>query len=354
MSQCDDNLSIQAQHALLKPERLFRELPLTQSIADTVLHARHVASQIMQAKDNRLLVIVGPCSIHDPQAALEYAGLLADAAARFADELFIIMRVYFEKPRTTVGWKGLISDPFLNGSFDMNSGLRLARKLLLDLNASGIPAATEFLDTMIPRYISDLIAWCAIGARTSASQLHRELASGLPLPVGFKNSTDGNVKIAIDAVNVASFPHHCLGINIEGVPMILHTSGNQRCHVILRGSYQGPNYDAHHVRQVSDALQAEQLIPRLMIDCSHGNSMKDYQRQCQVAHSIAEQLAAGSQAIGGVMIESHLVSGNQMLKANHSLVYGQSITDACISWEETFPLLEKLASAVRRRATLSK
>ncbi|MHB1948521.1 MAG: 3-deoxy-7-phosphoheptulonate synthase [Gammaproteobacteria bacterium] len=339
-----DNLRIQSQRPLIQPKILLDELPLTQKAADTVRHARETTQQIMQGKDHRLLVIVGPCSIHDPNAALDYANLLHTAAEQFADDLFLVMRVYFEKPRTNVGWKGLISDPYLNESYDINHGIRLARKLLLDLNTLGIPAATEFLDTMIPLYLSDLISWTAVGARTSASQLHRELASGLPMPVGFKNSIDGNATIAVDAVKVAAHSHHFLSFTTEGLPTIIRTEGNPNCHVILRGSQHSTNYESHHVQQVATSLKEAKLTQRLMIDCSHGNSMKNYLRQKDAVDSIVAQLNAGIQIIGGVMLESNLIAGKQTLGIQ-PLIYGQSITDGCVSWEETLPLLEKLAQA---------
>lgn len=349
MEQYTKNSRIYARHTLLQPDTLMSELPLTAHEITRISQARTAVTDIMHGKDNRLLVIVGPCSIHDPIAALEYADLLKSAATRFSDDLFIIMRVYFEKPRTTVGWKGLISDPFLNNTFDMNYGLRIARKLLINLTQSGVPAATEFLDTLIPQYLCDLISWSAIGARTSASQIHRELASGLPMPVGFKNNTDGNVKIAIDAVNVASHPHHFISMGNDGSPSIVHTTGNSCCHIILRGSQEGPNYAPANVISAANELENVGLIPRLMIDCSHGNSMKNYLLQQQAAYSIAEQIQNGSQKISGVMLESNLVSGKQTLSSETPLIYGQSITDECLSWSETTPLLEKLAQAVRLR-----
>ena len=334
-----------SERSLITPELLLRELPLPQNITDTITQARSLIRDIILGKDPRLLIVVGPCSIHDPAAALEYANLLKNAATHFADDLVMVMRVYFEKPRTTVGWKGLISDPFLNGSFDINQGLKLARKLLLDLGELGVPAGTEFLDTIIPQYLSDLIAWGCVGARTSESQIHRELTSGLSLPVGFKNSTDGNIKIAIDAVNVARHSHCFLSINQQGQPAIIHTEGNDACHIILRGSNTVPNYAAHHLHQAAASLRHANLIPRLMIDCSHGNSGKNYQRQNIVAHSIADQLKNDGDKICGVMLESNLVAGKQTLHHNQPLIYGQSITDACLSWNETLPILEKLARA---------
>jgi 3-deoxy-7-phosphoheptulonate synthase len=349
MQQAINDLRIRNQQALIKPNTLINDLPVTQNAADTIKQARLSASKIMLGLENRLLVIVGPCSIHDPLAAIEYAHLLQQAATHFADELCLFMRVYFEKPRTVVGWKGLISDPLLDGSFQINHGLMLARQLLLELNNLGLPAATEFLDTIIPQYISDLISWSAIGARTSESQIHRELASGLSMPVGFKNNTDGNVKIAIDAVNAARRPHHFLGISCDGTPSIISTTGNESCHIILRGSTTAPNYQATHIQNAANTLHHANLIPHLMIDCSHGNSSKNPQQQQIVVDDITQQIKNGDKIICGVMLESNLVAGKQTLDSETPLVYGQSITDACISWEETFPLLEKLAQAVRIR-----
>lgn len=343
--QYNSNISTEP---LITPQALEQEFPLSVQSIESVLESRRTVTHIMQGKDDRFLMIVGPCSIHDPQAALEYAELLRAAAIRFADELYIVMRVYFEKPRTTVGWKGLISDPFLNGSFDMNSGLRIARQLLLDLNKLGMPAATEFLDVIIPHYLSDLISWCAIGARTSASQIHRELASGLPMTVGFKNSIDGNIKIAVDAVQVASLPHHFLSIDNKGSPTIIHTKGNHTCHIVLRGSTHEPNFETPYIENAARTLKEAGLIPRLMVDCSHGNSMKNYQLQYNVINSVISQLK-NSNVISGIMLESNLVAGFQSLDSSAPLIYGQSITDGCLSWKETLSLLEKLACAIRLR-----
>lgn len=340
------NLSIQSQRTLITPETLLRELPLSAFAANKITESRQIIDNIIKGNDPRVLAIVGPCSIHDSTAALEYAHLLKQAATRFADELFIVMRVYFEKPRTTVGWKGLISDPFLDGSFDVNQGLKLARKLLLDLAELNLPTGTEFLDTSIPQFLSDLIAWGCIGARTSESQVHRELASGLPMPVGFKNTTDGNFKVAIDAVNVARHPHYFLSINQQGIPCIINTKGNDSCHIILRGSTAKPNYSTHYIQKATASLRKAQLIPRLMIDCSHGNSMKDHFRQHDVMNSIIADLQKSK--ICGIMLESNLIEGKQTLQPNRPLNYGQSITDACLSWEQTLPLLENLANAWRK------
>ena len=296
--------------------------------------------------------MVGPCSIHDPAAAVEYAARLRGLADRFARELVIVMRCYFEKPRTTVGWKGLINDPDLDGSFHVNRGLRLARKLLLDVNSLGLPTASEFLDTQIPQYIDDLTSWAAIGARTTESQVHREMASGLSMPVGFKNSTDGNVQPAIDAVVVSATEHWFPGVTKQGVSAIFHTTGNLTCHVILRGgSKTGPNYEPAHVEAVGARLAERGCRPTLMIDCSHGNSLKDHRRQRDVVSSIAEQVAGGSWQIFGAMIESHLVEGRQEYAPGQPARYGQSITDACLSLEDTERLLEQLAAAQQARGT---
>jgi 3-deoxy-7-phosphoheptulonate synthase len=344
-----DDLRISALQSLLCPEELVNELPLTSDAFDIIHQARLATSAILHGKDQRLLVIVGPCSVHDIQAALEYAERLKTAALHFADDLHIVMRVYLEKPRTVLGWKGLISDPYLDGSFDINFGLRCARKLLLDLANIGVASATEFLDTIIPQYLSDLISWCGIGARTSQSQIHRELASGLSMPVGFKNTTDGNIKIAVDAVNTARHPHHFLGISKTGVTSIITTRGNDDCHIILRGSHSGPNYFAENISAATGLLKTENLIPHLVVDCSHGNSEKNYLRQAVAVDCLAAQIHAGSREIFGVMLESNLLEGRQELVAGLKLKYGQSITDACISWDDTVPLLEKLAIAARER-----
>ena len=297
----------------------------------------------------RLLVIVGPCSIHDPKAALEYAEKLKAERERYAPELLIVMRVYFEKPRTTVGWKGLINDPRLDGSFAINEGLRLARRLLLDLAALGVPACCEFLDPITPQFIADLVTWGAIGARTTESQVHRELASALSMPVGFKNGTDGGVQIAIDALRAVAHPHRFLGVTEQGLAGIVSTRGNPDCHVILRGGQSGPNYDAGSVGKTLDALRDAGLPARLMIDTSHGNSEKDYRRQPIVARDIGKQVAQGETGIVGLMMESFLVDGRQDLRDPARLVYGQSVTDACMGWETTVPVLRELADAVRQR-----
>jgi 3-deoxy-7-phosphoheptulonate synthase len=344
-----DDLRIAGLRPLIPPAILMEELPITEKASTTVAQARDQAAAVLRGEDRRLLVVVGPCSIHDTAAAREYGERLRGCAGRLADDLLLFMRVYFEKPRTTVGWKGLINDPHLDDSFAINQGLRLGRGLLLDLAEAGLPAGAEFLDTLTPQFIADLVSWGAIGARTTESQVHRELASGLSMPVGFKNGTDGNVQIAIDAMKAARHPHHFLSVTKQGIAAIVATTGNDCCHLILRGGKGGPNFDPETVRSVSCSLERAGLLHRVMIDCSHGNSDKDYTRQPLVAHSVAEQMEAGAGEICGVMIESHLREGRQDQVAGKPLVYGQSITDACISWETTVPVLEELALAVRRR-----
>lgn len=339
-----NNLRINSKQSLIKLETLLTELPISTPGLQHITNARTAASNIMQGKDHRLLVIVGPCSIHDPIAALEYASLLKTAADRFANELHLVMRVYFEKPRTTLGWKGLINDPFLNQSFDINNGLKIARKLLLDLNCIGISTATEFLDPIAFHYFYDLITWGAIGARTVASPTHRELVSALPMPVGFKNSIDGNIKLAVEAVKVASHPHFILSLDHQGSTQIVQTMGNNDCHIVLRGSDVGSNYETSHIQQAVSLLEQAQLPPFIMVDCSHGNSMKNYELQHQVVQSVCEQLAQGSPHVRGIMLESHLVAGKQ--SSQLPLTFGQSITDGCISFENTLILLEQLADSV--------
>ena len=343
------NLRIDGVRPLLSPAILMEELPISAEGERTVDAARRAVREVLLEADDRLLVIVGPCSIHDPGAALKYAELLKGAASRLSGELQLIMRVYFEKPRTTVGWKGLINDPNLDESFEINKGLRIARRLLCDLNAMGVPCGCEFLDPISPQYISGLVSWGAIGARTTESQVHRELASGLSMPIGFKNGTDGTIKIAVDAVMSSARPHHFLGVTEQGLAGVVSTKGNPECHVILRGGSSGPNYDAESVKKTSDALEKAGLRRGLMVDCSHGNSNKDFRRQPAVARAIAEQIAAGSRDLIGVMIESNLVEGNQPHELGEKLTYGQSITDACISWDATVPVLDDLAQAVRTR-----
>jgi len=344
-----DDLRIAGLRPLIAPAILIEELPLSEQASTVIADAREQATRIVLGQDDRLLVVAGPCSIHDPAAALDYARRLLAVRQKLAGELCIFMRVYFEKPRTTVGWKGLINDPDLDGSFQINRGLRVARRVLLDLAELGMPAGSEFLDTISPQFIADLISWGAIGARTTESQVHRELASGLSVPVGFKNGTDGNIQICIDAIRAARNPHHFLSVTKQGISAIVTTRGNDACHVILRGSSSGPNYDAESIAAVATRLREQSLPDGVMIDCSHGNSRKDYNRQCEVASAVARQVADGSTSITGVMLESHLVEGRQDLVPGKPLTYGQSITDACISWDKTVPVLEELAEAVRTR-----
>jgi 3-deoxy-7-phosphoheptulonate synthase len=344
------DLRITGVRPLISPAILIEEIPIDETASNLVTDTRHAVTEALDGRDPRLVVVVGPCSIHDPAAALDYAGRLKVLADRYAGQLIVLLRCYFEKPRTSVGWKGLINDPDLDGSFHVNKGLRLARKLLLDVNGLGLPTASEFLDTQVPQYIDDLTSWVAIGARTTESQVHRELASGLSMPVGFKNSTDGNVQPAIDAVGTAASEHWFPGVTKQGVSAIFHTKGNPTCHVILRGGANtGPNFAAECVNQVCAQLAATGHRPSLMVDCSHGNSEKQPQRQVDVVRSIAEQVTTGSWHIFGVMIESHLVDGKQNLVAGQPLRYGQSITDGCLSFEQTEPLLEQLAKAQQAR-----
>ena len=345
-----DDLRITGLNPLISPAVLAYYLPLSERAAELVANARAQADAILRGEDDRLLAIVGPCSIHDPEAALEYAAMLKEEAKRVEKDIFVIMRVYFEKPRTTVGWKGLINDPHLDDSFDINHGLRVARGLLLELANRGVPAGTEFLDTISPQYIADMIAWGAIGARTTESQIHRELASGLSMPVGFKNGTGGSIQIALDAIQSSSRPHHFLSVTKQGVSAIVSTSGNESCHLILRGGKSGPNYGKADVQAAAEMLREQQLPESVMIDCSHGNSMKDYRNQPMVAQDIAKQIAEGCEVITSVMIESNLVEGNQKLaKDLTTLTRGQSVTDACIGWEDTAKTLDVLAAAVRKR-----
>jgi 3-deoxy-7-phosphoheptulonate synthase len=342
------DLHVVETRPLVPPVVLHRELPITEGAARTVQQSRERIKAILHAGDRRLLVIVGPCSVHDVDAAREYADAIASAHRRHHDELEVVMRVYFEKPRTTVGWKGLINDPHLDGSYDINTGLRRARALLLHLGALELPAATELLDPVVPQYIADLISWTAIGARTTESQTHREMASGLSMPIGFKNGTDGSAGTAINAMEAAARPHHFLGINAEGHAAIVSTTGNPDGHLVLRGGKGGPNFQPEAVEAAAAQLARDGLPARLMVDCSHGNSNKDYRRQSEVLRSIAAQVASGSRHVMGVMIESHLVAGSQKIPADLSqLTYGQSITDACLDLATTLALLEELALAVR-------
>jgi 3-deoxy-7-phosphoheptulonate synthase len=349
------DLHVVETRPLLSPATIHSELPITETAAALVGQTRDRIRHIMQNEDERLLVIVGPCSIHDVNAAHEYGRKLADLRAELADDLEIVMRVYFEKPRTTIGWKGLINDPHLDNSYDINTGLRLARELLLDLAHLGLPAATELLDPIIPQYIADVISWTAIGARTTESQTHREMASGLSMPIGFKNSTDGGLQAAANAMLAASQPHRFLGINTQGLASIVTTTGNPDGHLVLRGGKRGPNYDATQVQEAAKELTSLGLTPRLMIDCSHDNARKDHARQPLVLQDIAEQLAAGSKHIMGVMIESHLVAGKQPIPEDLSkLAYGQSITDACVDFDTTATMLRSLAKAVTTKLSVVK
>ena len=348
LSPRTDDLRIRDIRELITPEQLAREFPCTEPAADTVGTSRAALHRILHRQDDRLVVVIGPCSIHDIAAAREYAALLKEQRDRLSGELQIVMRVYFEKPRTTVGWKGLINDPDLDGSFRINEGLRLARGLLLGINELGLPAGCEFLDMITPQYIADLVAWGAIGARTTESQVHRELASGLSCPVGFKNGTDGNVKIAVDAVQAASQAHHFLAVTKQGRSAIATTAGNLDCHVILRGG-KVPNFDAASVEAACRTLEAARLTTALMIDCSHANAAKQFKRQIDVARDIAAQIAGGERRIIGTMVESHLVEGRQELAPGKPLQYGQSITDACLGWKDSLEVLEALAGAVQER-----
>jgi 3-deoxy-7-phosphoheptulonate synthase len=343
-----DDVRISGIQEVSPPADLHAEFPIDDTASETVFHYRTAVHRILHGEDDRLVVIVGPCSIHDVDAARDYAQRLKPLIDELAAELCIIMRVYFEKPRTTVGWKGLINDPDMDESFHINKGLRLARSLLLDLNKQGVPAATEFLDLISPQYIADLISWGAIGARTTESQGHRELASGLSCPIGFKNSTDGGFKIAIDAVHAASRPHVFMSLTKEGHSAIFSTTGNDDCHVILRGGKK-PNYDKESVQHAAEQLEKSGLRPYLMVDCSHANSYKDYLRQVDVCHDVAGQVSNGEKRIMGVMLESHLVEGRQDVEEGKELTYGQSVTDACINWPTTETLLRELAEAVKGR-----
>lgn len=343
------DLRIRATKPLVAPAILEEELPLDDARAAVVRHGRQQVERILSGEDPRLLVVIGPCSIHDPQAAAEYASRLSAVAPQFAGELLLVMRVYFEKPRTVVGWKGLINDPELDGSYQINRGLRLARQVLLDVTGHGLPAATEFLDTTLGQYYADLVSWGAIGARTVESQVHRELASGLSMPVGFKNRTDGDIQVAIDAIQSSRHPHWFPSLTREGAPAVMGTTGNNRTHLVLRGGTLGTNYQRAAIRAAAGKLEKHQLPPFLMVDCSHANSGKDPARQPAVAADLATQIAEGERAIAAVMIESHLFGGTQNY-TQRPLTYGQSITDACLSWDHTLPVLETLAQAQRQRA----
>ncbi|HEY0797911.1 MAG TPA: 3-deoxy-7-phosphoheptulonate synthase AroG [Candidatus Baltobacteraceae bacterium] len=343
-----DDVRIIELKELVTPVELIGEHPCSPAVAELVFATRREVHDILHGSDDRLIVVVGPCSIHDPIAALEYAQRLVAARAKYAANLALIMRVYFEKPRTTVGWKGLINDPKMDDSYAINDGLRIARQLLCDINALGLPAGGEFLDTITPQYVADLVSWGAIGARTTESQVHRELASGLSCPVGFKNGTDGNIQIAIDAIKAASRPHHFLSVTKDGRSAIVSTAGNGDCHLILRGGKQ-PNYDEASVEKVALQMERAGLRAAVMIDASHGNSQKDHTRQLPICADVASQISGGSHTVIGVMIESHLVAGRQDLLPGVPLVYGQSVTDACLGWESTLEALEILAAGVQER-----
>lgn len=344
-----DDTRIVAMKELLSPQQLIQEFPITAQAESTVLTARSELQKILHDTDDRLFVVVGPCSIHDPKAALEYAARLKSVIAKHKDQLCIIMRVYFEKPRTTVGWKGLINDPGMDDSFRINDGLRLARNLLLELAKMGVPSGTEYLDLISPQYIADLISWGAIGARTTESQVHRELASGLSCPVGFKNGTGGSIQLAVDAVSSASRSHHFLSVTKEGRSAIFQTTGNPDCHIILRGGSRHPNYDPASIQETTELMLKAGLNPSIVVDCSHANSGKDPDRQAIVCRDVAGQIANGSTSIVGIMLESNLVAGTQKLVPGKPLTYGQSVTDACMSWEVTEELLQELADAVAKK-----
>ena len=351
--QNTDDLRITNTQKVISPNQLQENMPLTEITVKTVLTARSDIQAILKGQDDRLLVIVGPCSIHDPKAALEYAHRLQAISTEINKNLLIVMRVYFEKPRTTVGWKGLINDPDINNTFDIDKGLHLARKLLLDINNLGIPTATEYLDLITPQYIADLISWGAIGARTTESQCHRELSSGISSPVGFKNATDGSIKIAIDAIGAAKSPHHFLSVTKTGQSAIFSTSGNQDVHIILRGGNDQPNYDAVNVEHVAQDLKKANLPQNIMIDFSHANSLKQCQRQLVVADDVGAQIANGDNRIMGVMVESYLKAGRQDQTTGQTLEYGKSITDACLNWDDTVLLLKQLSQSVQKRRNIN-
>ena len=348
MVDSTSDLHVVETRPLMSPALLHRDLPLDKATSEVVSTTRKKIQSILHGIDPRILVIVGPCSVHDLDAAIEYANRLAPLRDKYSQQLEIVMRVYFEKPRTTVGWKGLINDPHLDDSYDINTGLRKARGLLLDLAKKGMPAATELLDPVVPQYIADLISWTAIGARTTESQTHREMASGLSMPVGYKNGTDGTATIAINAMQAASKPHHFLGINNDGQASIVSTTGNPHGHLVLRGGKNGTNYHLDAINLIADELSQFKMPSKVMVDCSHGNSNKDFRRQSEVLREVASQLKSGSKNVMGVMIESHLVEGNQKLNSDLSkLTYGQSVTDACINFSTTEVLLEELAESVK-------
>ncbi|MEM7135919.1 MAG: 3-deoxy-7-phosphoheptulonate synthase [Myxococcota bacterium] len=346
-----DDVRIDGLRPLIPPAILMEEIHPGDDAIARISEARRQISDVVHGKDDRIVVVVGPCSIHDPQAALDYANRLKPLADQFRDDLLIVMRTYFEKPRTTVGWKGLINDPYLDDSFDINHGLRVARGLLSSLAELDLPAGTEFLDPISPQFVADLVSWGAIGARTTESQVHRELASGLSMPVGFKNGTRGTIKIAVEAVRASRNPHHFLSVTKQGLSAIVATKGNLDCHVILRGGTGKPNYQPESIAETTAMLESASLAPRLMVDCSHANSGKDHERQAGVASEVAKQIAAGSTQVFGVMLESFIVGGRQDKKDDEPLAYGQSITDACMSWDATLPVIEEFASSVRERRT---
>jgi len=349
MHYTTDDLRIEKLKPLIPPAILMEELPLSDLASENIANARREVVSCVHGTDKRPLCLVGPCSIHDTTAALEYAQRLYKLAQELKDNLCIIMRVYFEKPRTTVGWKGLINDPNLDNSFNINKGLRIARRLLLQLAEMGLPAGCEYLDTIMPQFLADLVSWGAIGARTTESQVHRELASGLSTPIGFKNGTDGNIQIALDAISAASHPHHFLSVTKQSVAAIVATKGNHDCHVILRGSNKGTNYHADFIEKTANELKKAGLNHRIMVDCSHGNSKKIAEQQKVVIEDIGKQYQAGTENILGIMVESHLNGGNQKVVSGKELVYGQSITDAGLGWQDTEELLRKFAKVVRQR-----
>ena len=345
-----DDIRIDEIRQLLPPSLLLSELPILESSAQLINSTRSDIDSVLNGLSDKLLVVVGPCSIHDQKAAIEYADHVRKWISKYSNDLLIVMRVYFEKPRTTVGWKGLINDPSLDNSFDINNGLKIARSLLSEINEMGVPAGTEFLDAISPQYYADLISWGAIGARTTESQIHRELASGLSMPIGFKNGTGGSIKIAVDGIKAASQPHHFLSVTKQGVSGIVKTRGNKSCHIILRGSSNGPNCDSDSINETSKLLKDNDLPGQLMVDCSHGNSLKDYRKQVSVAENLSEQISNGSKDIASVMIESNLVEGNQKISSNlGDLVYGQSVTDSCVGLEDTEKILSMFADAVQKR-----
>ena len=348
--QNTDDIRIEEIRQLLPPSLLLSELPILEPSAQLINSTRSDIDSVLNGLSDKLLVVVGPCSIHDRKAAIEYAEHVKKWISTYSNDLLIVMRVYFEKPRTTVGWKGLINDPNLDNSFDINNGLKIARSLLIEINEMGVPAGTEFLDAISPQYYADLISWGAIGARTTESQIHRELASGLSMPIGFKNGTGGSIKIAVDGIKAASQPHHFLSVTKQGVSGIVKTRGNKSCHIILRGSSNGPNCDSDSVNETSKLLKDNDLPGQLMVDCSHGNSLKDYKKQVIVAEDLSEQISGGSKDVASVMIESNLVEGNQKISPNlNDLVYGQSVTDSCVGLDDTEKILSMFADAVQKR-----